>query len=186
MTQTFGLPSGASIDVVSSGKKPVPFKTGKVRVPNWYPNGSLPAALYSDDYKVTGTATMPSDCGNKWSGQSSTAVTENFSDLDPVQGTLDTDSTTYYLTSLATGQYWFACIVENYTNATYANGWVMGSGNWGGLSSQQVGTEILIASGAKPAESDLKSISALHVLAIVSPIAARERMTGLERFLRTR
>ena len=186
LTQTFGLPSGASIDVVSSGKKPVPFKTGKVRVPNWYPNGSLPAALYSDDYKVTGTATMPSDCGNKWSGQSSTAVTENFSDLDPVQGTLDTDSTTYYLTSLATGQYWFACIVENYTNATYANGWVMGSGNWGGLSSQQVGTEILIASGAKPAESDLKSISALHVLAIVSPIAARERMTGLEQFLRTR
>ncbi len=180
LTQTFNVPSGKNIDVVSSGKKPVPFKTGKVRVPNWYPNGSLPAALYADNYKVTGSATMPSTCGKKWNGQPSTAVTENFMSLDPVKGTLDTDATTYYLATLATGQYWFACIVENYTNDTYANGWVMGSGNWGGLSSQQIGTEILIASGAKPAISDLRSVSALHVLAIVSPVAARERMMGLK------
>jgi hypothetical protein len=186
LTQTFGIPTGAAIDVVSSGKKPVPFKTGKVRVPDWYPNGTLPAALYSDDYKVTGPATMPSECGKKWNGKPSTAVAENFSDLDPVGGTLDTDATTYYLTALAPGQYWFACIVENYTNDTYAGGWAMGPGNWGGLSSQQIGTEILIASGAKPAASDLRNIAALHVLAIVSPLAARERMMGLERFLRTR
>ena len=181
LTQTFGIPSGNSIDVVSSGKKPVPFKTGKVRVSNWYPNGSLPTALYADDYKVTGTATMPSTCGSKWSGLQSTAVVETFSNLDPVQGTLDTDSTTYYLTTLATGQYWFACIVENYTNDTYANGWVMSSGNWGGLTSQQIGTEILIASGAKPPAADLRGISALHVLAIVSPVAARDRLMGLKR-----
>jgi hypothetical protein len=180
LTQTFGVPSGGAIDVVSSGKKPVPFKTGKVRVPNWYPSGVLPAALYSDDYKVTGTAAMPSQCGKKWSGQSSTAVVENFSDLDPVQGTLDTDATTYYLTTLATGQYWFACIVENYTNDTYANGWAMSLGNWGGLTSEQIGSEILIATGAKPSASDLRSVQTLHVLALVSPVAARERMMGLK------
>jgi hypothetical protein len=181
LTQTFNLPAGNKIDVVSSGKKPVPFKTGKVRVPNWYPAGSLPPALYADDYKVTGPATMPSQCGKKWNGQPSTAVTETFSSLDPVQGTNDTNATTYYMTTISPGQYWFACIVENYTNDTYANGWAMGSGNWGGLTSQQVGTEILIASGAKPAAADLRSISALHVLAIVSPVAARERMMGLKR-----
>jgi hypothetical protein len=180
LTQTFGIPSGASITVASSGKKPVPFTTGKVRVPNWYPNGALPAALYSDNYKVTGTATMPSTCGKQWNGKPSTAVAETFASIDPVQGTLDTEATTYYLATLATGQYWFACIVENYTNDTYANGWVMGSGNWGGLTSEQVGTEILIATGAKPAASNLRSLSALHVLAIVSPVAARERMMGLK------
>jgi len=74
---------------------------------------------------------------------------EDFANLDPVQGFYNTYTANYFLARLAKGQYWFACIVEAYKNRTYANGWAMSAGNWGGLSSEQVGTEILIASGVK-------------------------------------
>jgi hypothetical protein len=91
---------------------------------------------------------MPSSCGAR-SGQASTQVVERFANLDPVQGFNNTYRADYYLAKLAKGQYWFACIVEQYTNKTYANGWAMSAGEWGKLSYRQVGTEILIASGAK-------------------------------------
>jgi hypothetical protein len=183
LTQTFAAPSTSkTIDVTSSGKKPIPFKPGTVKVPNWYPAVASP--LYADNYKVTGTATMPSQCGTKWNGKSATAVLESFSSLDPVAGEYDVNNTTYYLTSLATHQYWFACIVESYTNTTYANGAIMSAGAWGSPSSQQVGTEILIATGATPTASDLMSIPKLHTLTLVTPIGIRERNPGRESMLR--
>ena len=153
LTQTFNLPSGGKIAVKSSGKKPLPVKRGTVKVPDWYPSpGTLPSVLYSDDWNVMGPATTPPTCKAQ-GGKSSTEVVENFTNLDPVQGFYDTYTATYYLLSLAPGQYWFACIIENYTNDTYANGWAMSKGSWGGLTQKQVGTETLIATGAKPAAS---------------------------------
>jgi hypothetical protein len=149
LTQTFELPTSGVIDVKSSGKPPLPVKRGTVDVSDWYPGrGALPSTLYSDDFQVIGPATMPSSCGAR-SGQASTQVVERFANLDPVQGFNNTYRADYYLAKLAKGQYWFACIVEQYTNKTYANGWAMSAGEWGKLSYRQVGTEILIASGAK-------------------------------------
>jgi hypothetical protein len=180
LTQTFGVPAAKKPIVVSSkGKKPIPFKSGNVRVPNWYPGGTLPKALYSDDYVVTGPISMPSQCGKKWNGKPSTAVTETYYDLDPVEGEYDVNTTAYYLTTLATGQYWFACIVEAYTNTTYANGWVSAAGNWGTPSSQTTGTEILLATGATPTAHDLAGIRGLHVLSLVPPVASRQRLMHL-------
>lgn len=151
LTQLFELPHEGFIAVRSLGKEPLPFKRGTVKVPDWYPgDGPLPNALYADNFRVVGHASMPSSCGTR-AGQSSTEVIEEFANLDPVQGFYDTYKSWYYLAQLAKGQYWFACIVEKYTNDTYANGWAMSAGNWGGLSSEQIGTEILIASGAKSA-----------------------------------
>jgi hypothetical protein len=149
LTQTFELPAAQHIAVVSSGKKPLPFKPGKVEVPDWYPgDGPLPSTLYSDDYRVVGAAMAPATCG-KWAGKSSTEVVEQFANLDPVQGFYDTYRAEYYLNKLAHGQYWFSCIIEKYINDTYANDWAMSAGDWGKLSSEQIGTEILIARGAE-------------------------------------
>jgi hypothetical protein len=149
LTQTFELPSGGDIDVRSQGRKPLPVRRGTVKVPDWYPgSGALPSTFYSDLFDVIGTAKMPPACGSR-AGASSTEVEEKFENLDPVQGFYDTYDAFYYLARLAKGQYWFACIVEKYTDETYANGWAMSAGDWGKLSYQQVGTEILIASGAK-------------------------------------
>jgi hypothetical protein len=149
LTQTFDLPSGGKIDVKSSGKKPLPVKRGTVKVPDWYPApGTLPSTLYSDNFTVVGAATTPSTCGSR-AGASATEVVENFTNLDPVQGFHDTYTATYYLQSLAKGQFWFSCIIENYTNDTYANGWVMSKGSWGGLTEHQTGTETLIAATVK-------------------------------------
>lgn len=149
LTQLFESPSGGVIDVRSEGREPLPFKRGTVKVPDWYPgNGALPKRLYSDRFSVAGSATMPAECGKR-KGERSIAVIERFADLDPVQGFYDTYETSYFLRSLAKGQFWFACIVEAYRNATYANGWAMSVGNWGKLSSEQIGTEILIASDTK-------------------------------------
>ncbi len=149
LTQLFELPSGGYIDVRSGGREPLPFKRGTVKVPDWYPgNGALPKTLYSDDFTVIGPMSMPAECGKR-KGEHSIAVVEKFANLDPVQGFYNTYKASYYLRSLAKGQYWFACIVEAYKNDTYANGWAMSAGNWGKLSSQQVGTEVLIASRAK-------------------------------------
>lgn len=149
LTQTFELPNGGYIDVRSSGHKPLPVRRGTVKVPDWYPgHAALPSTFYSDNFDVVGTAKMPSSCGSR-AGAPSTEVTENFENLDPVQGFYDTYEAFYYLARLAKGQYWFACIVEKYRNETYANGWAMSAGDWGKLDYQQIGTEILIASGAK-------------------------------------
>jgi hypothetical protein len=149
LTQAFELAKGGFIDVKSSGKQPLPFKPGTVKVPDWYPgHGPLPHTLYFDNFRVIGAAKMPADCASR-RGQASTKVVENFADLDPVQGFVDAYDAQYYLAQLANGQYWFACIVENYVNDTYANGWVMSAGDWGKLSAEQVGTEILIASKVK-------------------------------------
>ncbi|MBV8725746.1 MAG: hypothetical protein JO078_00780 [Candidatus Eremiobacteraeota bacterium] len=145
LTQLFELPKGDFIDVRSLGREPLPFKRGTVKVPDWYPGGGpLPKTLYADDFRVAGPARMPSDCRAR-RGESSTKVVETFANLDPVQGFYNTYTANYYLTQLAQNQYWFACIVETYTNDTYANGWAMSGGNWGGLTSEQVGTEVLIA-----------------------------------------
>lgn len=149
LTQTFELPEAGHIDVVSSGKEPLPFKPGKVEVPDWYPgHGPLPSALYSDDYTVVGRTEASASCG-KWAGKASTEVMEEFANLDPVQGFYNTYRAVYYLNKLAKGQYWFSCIIEKYDNRTYANDWAMSAGDWGGLSSRQIGTEILIARGAQ-------------------------------------
>jgi hypothetical protein len=146
LTQVFDLPTDGYIDVRSEGRKPLPIGPGTAKVPDWYPgHGGLPKVLYSDEFDVIGAAKMPSSCGS-WVGKSSSEVTEHFANLDPVQGFYDTYEAWYYLTDLAKGQYWFACIIEDYTNDTYANGWVMSAGAWGKLSSEQVGEEILVAS----------------------------------------
>ncbi|MGA8098384.1 MAG: hypothetical protein WB810_06980 [Candidatus Cybelea sp.] len=145
LTQDFELPHAGHIDVRSEGHNPLPVKRGTVRVPDWYPeSGELPRALYSDRFTVVGAATMPVFCGSH-QGEASTEVLEKFANLDPVQGFYNTYVSEYYLASLAPGQYWFACIVENYRNETFANGWAMSAGNWGALTSRQIGTEILIA-----------------------------------------
>lgn len=149
LTQFFEVPSQGYIAVRSQGHKPLPKRRGTVSVPDWYPGqGGLPKTFYSDRFAVVGAAKMPSSCGSR-AGTSSTQVNERFENLDPVQGFYNTYDAFYYLARLAKGQYWFACIVENYTNRTYANGWAMSAGDWGKLSSQQIGTEILIATGAK-------------------------------------
>jgi len=149
LTQIFDLPRDGYIDVRSQGRKPLPVGPGTEKVPDWYPGGgALPKVLYSDDFEVVGTAKMPSSCGS-WAGKSSSEVTEHFENLDPVQGFYDTYVAWYYLTELTKGQFWFACIIENYTNDTYANGWAMSAGGWGKLTSEQVGKEILIASSVK-------------------------------------
>jgi hypothetical protein len=151
LTQTFELPNGGVIPVRSTGHEPLPFPRGTVDVPDWYPDhGALPSTFYYDRFHVVGAVDMPSSCGAH-KGKSSTEVIERYADLDPVQGFYNTYTTWYYLAQLAPGQYWFACIIEKYENETFANGWAMSAGNWGKLSSQQVGTEILIAKGANNA-----------------------------------
>ncbi|MBV8198086.1 MAG: hypothetical protein JO263_08120 [Candidatus Eremiobacteraeota bacterium] len=145
LTQVFELPKAGVIDVRSLGREPLPFKRGTVEVPDWYPGGGpLPKTLYADDFRVAGPADMPPDCRSR-RDEPSTKVVEKFANLDPVQGFYNTYTADYYLRQLAPNQYWFACIVETYTNDTYANGWVMSGGNWGGLTSEQIGTEVLIA-----------------------------------------
>ncbi|MBV9233600.1 MAG: hypothetical protein JO030_06110 [Candidatus Eremiobacteraeota bacterium] len=149
LTQVFELPEGHVIDVRSLGRPPLPVKRGTVKVPDWYPgDGPLPETLYSDDFRVAGPAKMPSDCGQR-QGQASTKVVERFANLDPVQGFYNTYTADYYLAQLAQNQYWFACIVEPYENDTYANGWAMSAGDWGGLTSRQIGKQILIATKVK-------------------------------------
>ncbi|HZV76234.1 MAG TPA: hypothetical protein VFF63_00590 [Candidatus Babeliales bacterium] len=168
LKQIFELPSHGYIEVQSKGQKPLPIGPGTVKVPDWYPgHGALPKVFYSDDFSVTGSATMPSSCGS-WKGKSSSEVIERFANLDPVQGFYNTYTTWYYLTQLKTGQFWFACILEKYENDTFANDWVMSAGDWGKLSSEQVGAEALIAS---PLKSDARSIgpdAALPVLTFPS------------------
>ncbi|MBV8068127.1 MAG: hypothetical protein JO113_09115 [Candidatus Eremiobacteraeota bacterium] len=150
LTQLFELPKNGDIAVRSEGKEPLPFKRGTVKVPDWYPgDGSLPGTLYSDQFHVVGTEYAPSpQCGSR-EGQLATEVVEKFANLDPVQGFYNTYTAWYYLMPLAKGQYWFGCIIEKYANRTYANGWAMSAGSWGKLSSEQIGTEILIASKVK-------------------------------------
>jgi hypothetical protein len=169
LTQVFELPRGGKIDVRSEGRNPLPFPRGTVEVPNWYPEGGpLPSTLYSDNFDVIGAATMPATCRTR-AGQHSTEVVERFANLDPVQGFYNTYTTEYYLASLAKGQYWFACIVENYTNNTYANGWAMSAGNWGGLSSRQVGLEVLVATKLRySAGAMLPEMAALPALTFPS------------------
>ncbi len=180
LTQTFALPANGKIAVTSSGKPPIPFKAGTVRVKTWYPRGggSLPRPLYADNWRVAGSATMPAQCGKR-QGQASTKVVETSWNIDPVQGFDDSYTALYYLTSLAKGQYWFACIVENYTNENWANGWVMSSGNWGGPYSKTVGTEVLLATGAKPSADALRTVSAMHVLEFVPPALEHVRLARL-------
>lgn len=145
LTQTFALPVAGQISVKSSGKNPLPVKKGTVKVPDWYPaGGSLRNPLYFDRFRVVGAATMPSSCESR-AGSASTKVVESYGSLDPVQGFYDTYTATYYMATLATGQYWFACIIEAYENDTYANGWVYSTGATGRLTSKQIGTETLIA-----------------------------------------
>lgn len=175
LTQVFELPQAGRIDVRSEGREPLPVKPGTVKVPDWYPaSGHLPSTLYSDDFNVVGPATMPGSCRTR-RGQSSTEVVERFANLDPVQGFYNTYVTEYYLASLGQGQYWFACIVENYRNETYANAWAMSAGHWGGLSSRQVGTEILIATKLRyPSGGMSPAIAALPALTFPS-LAFRAR-----------
>jgi hypothetical protein len=152
LTQTFDLPSGGKIDVVSSGKKPLPIKRGTAKVLDWYPApGTFPSTLYSDNFSVTGPVTTPSTCKSR-AGVSATEVVENFANLDPVQGFYDTYKATYYLTTLAKGQFWFSCIIEAYANDMYANGWIMSGGSWGGYTQTMVGTETLIAAPVKASD----------------------------------
>ncbi|MBV8372877.1 MAG: hypothetical protein JOY69_06425 [Candidatus Eremiobacteraeota bacterium] len=178
LKQTFSTPLEGSIVVRSSGKKPLPVKPGTVDVPNWYPSDVH--TLYADNWQVAGAAKMPKDCGKR-TGESSTEVVEKSHTLDPVQGFYNTYTAYYYLTSLATGQYWFACIVQDYTNTTYANGWIFSAGDWGGQTpaSQQVGKEILIASGAKPDVKDLRKLPKLRIFAFVAPAALTARVASL-------
>jgi hypothetical protein len=163
------MPRGGNIDVRSKGRNPLPFPPGTVEVPDWYPGGgALPSTFYSDNFYVRGEATMPATCRTR-AGQHSTEVIERFANLDPVQGFYNTYTTEYYLSSLAKGQYWFACIVENYTNRTYANGWAMSAGDWGGLSSRQVGLEVLVATKLRyPPGAISPAVAALPALTFPS------------------
>jgi hypothetical protein len=175
LTQTFFLPDENIIFVRSSGKPPLPIKRGTVQVSDWYPHQVLPKALYADDWRVAGPATMPGDCGKR-AGEKSTEVVEKSYTLDPVQGLYNTYTADYYLTSLASGQYWFACIVQDYTNTTYANAWIMNAGNWGRPSSQQIGKEILIAKGAFAGDASMHN---LRAFAFTAPVALRGRLAHL-------
>lgn len=173
LTQSFALPSGGKIVVRSTGKKPLPVKRGSTKVPDWYPaGGSLPNPLYFDNFSVAGSATMPATCKAR-AGSASTKVVESFGSLDPVQGFYDTYTATYYMAPLATGQYWFACIVEAYENDTYANGWVFSAGKWGGLTSKVIGTETLIAAKISTPAISPSAIGAVPVIAFPT-IALRE------------
>lgn len=178
LTQTFSLPAIRTIVVKNSGKKPLPIDPGKVYVPEWYGKGALPDPLYADNWRVAGPATIPKDCGKR-AGESSTNVVEQSYTLDPVQGIYNSYTANYYLTTLAPDQYWFACIVEDYTNTTYANAWFMSAGNWGGPSSQQVGKEILIAASAKPPAKDVQKLPKLHVFSFLAPAAIAARVIAL-------
>jgi hypothetical protein len=180
LTQAFELPADDHIEVVSTGKKPLPFKPGKVEVPDWYPgHGPLPSTLYSDNYSVIGMAKAPASCG-KWAGKASSEVVEEFANLDPVQGFYDTYRAEYYLNKLAKGQYWFSCIIEKYTNDTYADAWAMSAGDWGRLTSQQIGTEILLARGAERDSQMLpQAMGGVPSLAFPSALFhARQLMSG--------
>jgi hypothetical protein len=180
LTQTFDLPSSGKIAVKSSGKGPLPVKRGTVKVPDWYPApGTLPSVLYSDNFKVMGTATTPSTCGSR-AGVSATEVVEKFANLDPVQGFYDTYTATYYLQTLAKGQFWFSCIIESYTSDTYANGWVLSKGSWGGYTQQQIGTETLIAGTVKPANV---AIGAGRIPLIPFPSAVFRNRGAIDRAL---
>jgi len=173
LTQSFALPAAGKIAVTSSGKNPIPVKKGTVKVPDWYPaSGALPDPLYFDNFHVDGSATMPSSCKSR-SGSASTKLTETFGSLDPVQGTYDTYTATYYMAQLASGQYWFACIIEAYENDTYANGWVFAGGKWGGLTSKQVGTETLIAANVSTASLRPSAVGAVPLVPFPS-LALRE------------
>lgn len=173
LTQSFALPTGSKILVKSTGKNPLPVKKGKAKVPDWYPaGGSLPNPLYFDNFSVAGSATMPSTCKSR-AGSASTKVVESFGSLDPVQGFYDTYTATYYMAPLATGQYWFACIVEAYENDTYANGWVFSAGKWGGLTSKVVGTETLIAAKISTPKVSPSALGSVPVIPFPS-IALRE------------
>lgn len=175
LTQTFALPAGGKIAVTSAGKKPLPVDRGRVKVPDWYPGaGPIPSPLYSDNFRVVGTATAPAVCKSR-GGVSSTEVVETFANLDPAQGFYDTYTATYYLLSLAKGQFWFACIIEAYTNDDYANGWILSPGDWGGLTQHVTGTETLIASSVK-ASDVARSAAVLRVPLIPFPnLGFRER-----------
>ena len=176
VTQTFSQPtsSGKKIVVTTSGKPPIPGKAGKVNVPWWYaPN----VPDYYDAWEVKGPAQFPSGCG-KWTGNSTKVIETNYA-LDPVQGTYNTYTADYYLTQIAKGQYWFACIVEVYDNRTYANGWVMGKGSDGTVVSETSGQETLIATGAKPSADALRALPNLHVFAFAPPMGFRARSTAI-------
>jgi hypothetical protein len=178
LTQVFYPPNGPRDAVTSYGVKPIPYKAGTVLMPAWYDPAKLSNVFYADNWQVTGAGTMPSTCGKR-TGQAATVVLENSYDVDPVQGTNDSYTATYYMTTLAPGQYWFACIVEDYTDTTYANGWVMSSGHWGKPSSQEVGTEVLIASGAKPSTSSLREVAQLHSLSFLTPVRLRAQVARM-------
>ncbi len=165
LTQTFGLPANGKIAVTSGGKKPIPVTRGRVKVPDWYPGaGPIPSPLYSDNYRVVGTVTTPPACASR-AGVSATEVDETFANLDPVQGFYDTYTSTYYLATLGTGQFWFSCIIENYTNDNYANGWILSPGDWGGLTQHVTGTETLIAASIKT--SDVARAAALMRVPVI-------------------
>lgn len=179
LTQTFALPRTNRIAVTSSGTPPLPVRTGTAKVPDWYPGpGPLPSVLYADDFRVSGSATIPASCGPR-KGGTATKVVERFANLDPVQGFYNTYTATYYLTVLSKHQFWFACIIEDYTNTTYANGWVMNGGGWGKPTSQQIGTEILIASKVRTAAepANVRAIEALPMLPFPSLLFRSRQQT---------
>ncbi|HTU80868.1 MAG TPA: hypothetical protein VMF61_01985 [Candidatus Acidoferrales bacterium] len=178
LTQSFALPSNGTIAVTSSGKRPIPVKPGTVQVKDWYPGkGGLPKPLYRDNFMVVGSSAMPGSCGKR-KGQPATQVVEQFFNADPVQGFVDTYTADYYMASLAKNQFWFACIVENYTNTNYANG-LLGTGSWGGPTSKTVGTEVLLATGAKPKADAVAGFPSMHVLEFVPPALAHLRLEAL-------
>jgi hypothetical protein len=178
LTQVFSPPNGHKQTVTTYGVEPLPYKPGTVVLPSWYNLTTLNNVFYADNWQVIGPATMPSDCGSR-TGQAATEVDETSYDVDPVQGTNNDYTAKYYMASLATGQYWFACIVENYTNTTFANGWVMGAGHWGTPSSRQVGKEVLIAQGATPPARALAGVHGLQALSFITPVRMRAQVARL-------
>jgi hypothetical protein len=122
----------------------------------------------------------PSSCKSR-AGVSATEVVEHFANLDPVQGFYDTYTATYYLTTLAKGQFWFSCIIESYTDDTYANGWVMSAGKWGGFTQHETGTETLIAATVKSAA--IPATAAGRVPAVPFPSVLFRTRGALERAL---
>ncbi|HTU80867.1 MAG TPA: hypothetical protein VMF61_01980 [Candidatus Acidoferrales bacterium] len=174
LTQTFALPAGGAIAVTSSGKPPLPVRPGRIRIKSWYPlgGGAFPRPLYRDRFRVRGKIAIPAFCGRR-KGETATRVDETSYDVDPVQGTVSVYAAVYLLTPLGSDRYLIACVAENYTDGTYANGRALGGGSWGRMTRLQTGTAVAVAHDVESSDGALRAIAPLRVLEVVPPVAAR-------------
>jgi hypothetical protein len=146
LTQTFALPVKGIIDVASSGNPPLPVKPGTVRIKSWYPynGGALTQPLLRDRFHVIGSVKIPAVCRRRVN-QPATRINEEGYSVDPVRGTASAFVTAYFLTPLSKRTQMIACVVEQYVEGVWANGWAMSAGDWGKLVREQSGERLYIA-----------------------------------------